>query len=115
MNGYEILHEHLKPAGLTVGKREWYALEDGTFSFHGTIESLQGEKLTRIQVASHTEFKAREDSPQKVMAGLFQIVTSEKIWVGNYNDYHSVIEWKDGGFVTRELTKKEKLEHNGVY
>lgn len=117
MNAYEILKEHFAPAGLTIDKREWCIKKDGAFSFHGTIASLAGNAPTRINSASYEQFNATASSPDEVVSQLFEMAKAEKMWLGGYGDYHSVIEWNaaENRFVTREMTNEERFKQNCLY
>jgi hypothetical protein len=118
MNAYQILHQYFNPVGLCISKRDWYIKEDGTFSFHGIIDSLQGGVPTCIKGASHTIFMASANSPEEVVNQLFEMAKTNKLWFGSYNDYDSAIEWdtRTESFTSRDLTEEEQLRmNNSVY
>jgi hypothetical protein len=114
MNAHTILHDLFMPAGLTITNRDWYIKEDGTFSFHAALVLSNNDRLTMIKGAMHSSFTTRADSPQKAVEQLLEMVTTEKIWVGPYNNYHLVMEWdaKLTRFNTRPLSEEESCEMN---
>lgn len=116
MNAYEILHKYFLPAGLALVKREWYPKKDGSISFHATLQSVAQGQLTRINGTIHADLTVHGDTPDEVVEKLFVITKTEKMWLGPYSNYHSIIEWyaPRQQFIIRELTKEENLRKNSV-
>ncbi|MFZ4500421.1 MAG: hypothetical protein ACOYMZ_02880 [Minisyncoccia bacterium] len=116
MNAYEILHKYFIPAGFTLAECQWHPKKDGTVSFHATLCSVQEGKISRVNGTSHTDFIVHGDTPDEVVEKIFTIAKTEKLWLGQHGNYHSVIEWHPSAeqFIIRALTKEEGLRQHSV-
>jgi len=116
MNAHEIVQQHFLPAGLVITNREWNIREDGSFSFKGSLKFYTEGSLTQITGATHQQIEARANSPLGIITKLFTLAKSNKMFLGDYGSYHSIIEWSEENkkFITRTLTEAEKSEHSTV-
>lgn len=64
--------------------------------------------------AMYSGVGAEGSSPDEVVNKIWQIVSTQKLFIGSYSNYHMVVEWqaKDKKFVKRPLTQSEEFQVN---
>lgn len=115
----EISYERMKAimslVGLNFGELSFQ--RSGRLGWVYTAKARgEKEKITFIDGAVHKDFSATENTPNKAIKKLWDLLTNNKIWLGKYSEYHSVIEWdkKEENFIQRKITSEEDDKVNGI-
>lgn len=114
---YKQLEDLLYPLGLFIADRKWDITREGKVILEGKVSAKTlNDTPCFNEGASYGDIYGSGDSPDALAENIFDKMTNpeNKILIGSYDDYHSIIEWSgsEGRFVKRKLTEIEAIEQN---
>jgi hypothetical protein len=115
---YHEFQKLLKDVDLHIFNRNWRIDTDEKLILNASIEGVTGAIAGKPNIIDGVNSKSVHvfdgKSAKDVIDRLWQMATTNKLFIGTYNNYTELVQWDsiNNKFVRRPLTKEELLGMN---